>query len=212
MERDTWRWMMEIGYARVSTLVQTLDLQIDALTQAGCGRIFSDTASGAKAERKGLVEALSHLRPGDTLVVWRLDRLGRTLPQLIQTVEELKTRSISFKSLTENIDTTTSAGQLIFHLFGALAEFERNLIRERTQAGLVAARARGRVGGRRRLLDAKQVAQARTLYADNSISVEDICRTLKVSRTTLWRYLKDVPDAAVTGSAGAGVRSRPRPV
>ena len=180
---------MEIGYARVSTLVQTLDLQTDALTQARCGRIFTDTISGAKTERKGLTEALSHLRPGDTLVVWRLDRLGRTLPHLIQTVEELKASGIGFKSLTESIDTTMSAGQLIFHLFGALAEFERNLIRERTQASLVAARARGRVGGRRRLLDAKQVAQARTLYADKSNSIADICRTLKISRTTLWRYL-----------------------
>jgi DNA invertase Pin-like site-specific DNA recombinase len=123
------------------------------------------------------------------LVVWRLDRLGRTLPQLIQTVEDLKARGIGFRSLTESIDTTTSAGQLIFHFFGALAEFARNLIRERTQASLAAARARGRVGGRRRLLDAKQIAQARTLYADPGNSVEDICRTLHVSRTTLWRYL-----------------------
>jgi DNA invertase Pin-like site-specific DNA recombinase len=118
------------------------------------------------------------------------------LPHLIETVEDLKARGIGFKSLTESIDTTTSAGQLIFHLFGALAEFERNLIRERTQAGLAAARARGRVGGRRRLLDAKQIAQARTLYADSSNSIEDICRTLKVSRTTLWRYLKDRREVA----------------
>lgn len=181
---------MKIGYARVSTLVQTVDLQTDALTQAECGKIFTDIISGAKAERKGLAEALSHLRPGDTLVVWRLDRLGRTLPHLIQTIDDLKARGIGFKSLTESIDTTTSAGQLIFHIFGALAEFERNLIRERTQAGLAAARSRGRVGGRRRVLDAKQIAQARTLYADHSNSIEDICRTLKVSRTTLWRYLK----------------------
>ncbi len=127
---------MEIGYARVSTLVQTLDLQTDALARTDCGRIFTDTVSGAKADRKGLTEALSHLRPGDILVVWRLDRLGRSLPHLIQLVEDLKARGIGFKSLTENIDTTTSAGQLIFHLFGALAEFERDLIRERTQAGL----------------------------------------------------------------------------
>jgi DNA invertase Pin-like site-specific DNA recombinase len=181
---------VDIGYARVSTLVQTLDLQTDALTQAGCAPIFTDTVSGAKAERKGLASALAHLRPGDTLVVWRLDRLGRTLPHLIQTVEELKARGVGFKSLTESIDTTTSAGQLIFHIFGALAEFERNLIRERTQAGLIAARARGRVGGRRRLLDAKQIAQARTLHADPTNSIADICRTLKISRTTLWRYLR----------------------
>ena len=120
----------------------------------------------------------------------RLERLGRTLPHLLQTVEELKARGIGFKSLTESIDTTTSAGQLIFHIFGALAEFERNLIRERTQAGLIAARARGKVGGRRQLLDAKQIAHARTLYADTSNSIQDICRTLKISRTTLWRYVK----------------------
>lgn len=176
--------------------MQSLDLQTDALTQARCEQIFTDRTSGAKAERKGLAEALSHLRSGDTLVVWRLDRLGRTLPHLVETVEELKSRGIGFKSLTENIDTTTSAGQLIFHLFGALAEFERNLIRERTQAGLAAARVRGRVGGRRRILDAKQIAQARTLYADNTNSINDICRTLKVSRTTLWRALKSTASDA----------------
>jgi DNA invertase Pin-like site-specific DNA recombinase len=116
--------------------------------------------------------------------------LARTLPHLIQTVEALKARGIGFKSLTESIDTTTSAGQLIFHIFGALAEFERNLIRERTQAGLIAARARGKVGGRRRLLDTKQISQARTLYADTSNSIQGICRTLKISRTTLWRYMR----------------------
>jgi DNA invertase Pin-like site-specific DNA recombinase len=188
---------MEIGYARVSTLVQTVDLQTDALTQAGCELTFTDTSSGAKAGRTGLAEALSHVRPGDTLVVWRLDRLGRTLPHLIQTVEDLKARGVGFRSLTESIDTTTSAGQLIFHIFGALAEFERNLIRERTQAGLVAARARGHLGGRRRLLNAKQIAQARTLYADRNNSIADICRTLKISRTTLWRYLQtDAPARA----------------
>jgi DNA invertase Pin-like site-specific DNA recombinase len=171
-------------------LVQTLDLQTDALHQAGCELIFTDTIRGAETERKGLTDAFSHVRTGDTLVVWRLDRLGRTLPQLIQTVEELKAKGIGFKSLTESIDTTTSAGQLIFHIFRVLAEFERNLTRERTQAGRMAARARGRVGGRRQLLDAKQVAQARTLYADKSNSVGDICRTLNISRTALWRYLK----------------------
>jgi DNA invertase Pin-like site-specific DNA recombinase len=181
---------MEIGYARVSTLVQSLDLQTDALEKAGCRRVFLDTASGAKAERKGLAEALSHLREGDTLVVWRLDRLGRSLPHLIATVEGLKARGVGFVSLTERIDTTTSAGQLVFHVFAALAEFERNLVRERTRAGLDAARSRGKVGGRKPALDAKQVALARALYADTSNSVEDICRTLKVSRTTLWRYVR----------------------
>src|SRR5512132_1089388 len=138
---------MFIGYARVSTSDQTLDLQKDALQKAGCGRIFTDTASGAKAERQGLDEALSYVRPGDTLVVWRLDRLGRSLPHLIETITALDNRKIGFKSITEAIDTTTSGGKLVFHIFGALAEFERDIIKERTQAGLNAARARGRKGG-----------------------------------------------------------------
>jgi DNA invertase Pin-like site-specific DNA recombinase len=130
---------MLIGYARVSTQDQTLDLQTDALTRAGCEKLFTDMTSGAKAERPGLQEAMHHLRAGDTLVVWRLDRLGRTLKQLIATVTELSEHEIGFKSLQENIDTTTSGGKLIFHIFGALAEFEREIIRERTNAGLQAA-------------------------------------------------------------------------
>src|SRR5512143_243828 len=137
---------MLIGYARVSTLEQTLALQQDALTKAGCERLFTDTASGSLAARPGLTEALAFARPGDTLVVWRLDRLGRSLSHLIDTVALLQERGIGFKSLQEQIDTTTSGGKLIFHVFGALAEFERDLIRERTQAGLLAARARGRLG------------------------------------------------------------------
>src|SRR3954453_23451332 len=140
---------MLIGYARVSTTDQTLDLQRDALDTAGCVKTYTDTASGAKAERKGLLEALDYVREGDVLVVWRLDRLGRSLKDLIETISRLETRKIGFKSLTENIDTTTSGGgKLIFHIFGALAEFERNLIRERTNAGLQAARVRGIKGGR----------------------------------------------------------------
>jgi DNA invertase Pin-like site-specific DNA recombinase len=139
---------MLVGYARVSTADQTLDLQKDALEKAGCDRIFTDTASGAKAERIGLDEAINYVRKGDTLVVWRLDRLGRSLPHLIETITGLNNRGIGFKSITESIDTTTSGGKLIFHIFGALAEFERDIIRERTQAGLTAARARGRKGGR----------------------------------------------------------------
>src|SRR5512143_1072690 len=140
---------MLIGYARVSTLEQTLALQQDALTKAGCERTFTDTASGSLAARPGLTEALDFARPGDTLVVWRLDRLGRSLRHLIDTVSLLQERGIGFKSLQEQLDTTTSGGKLVFHVFGALAEFERDLIRERTQAGLLAARARGRLGGRR---------------------------------------------------------------
>ena len=143
---------MLIGYARVSTQEQTLNLQKDALAKAGCTKIFTDTASGAKTERIGLEEALNYVRKGDTLVVWRLDRLGRSLPHLITTMTDLEERGIGFKSLTENIDTTTSGGKLIFHIFGALAEFERNLIRERTTAGLLAARARGRKGGRPKVM------------------------------------------------------------
>src|ERR687895_389947 len=146
---------MLIGYARVSTHDQTLTLQQDALEKAGCTKIFTDTASGAKTERKGLDDALTYVRKGDTLVVWRLDRLGRSLPHLIATMTALEDRGIGFKSLTENIDTTTSGGKLIFHIFGALAEFERNLIRERTTAGLMAARARGRKGGRPKVLTGK---------------------------------------------------------
>src|SRR5512143_1215172 len=138
---------MLVGYARVSTLEQTLALQQDALTQAGCERIFTDTASGSLTDRPGLTEALDFARPGDTLVVWRLDRLGRSLRHLIDTVALLQERGIGLKSLQEQLDTTTSGGKLVFHVFGALAEFERDLIRERTQAGVMAARARGRLGG-----------------------------------------------------------------
>src|SRR5215208_6375418 len=181
---------MLIGYARVSTQDQTLDLQRDALKKAGCGKSFTDTASGARAERKGLEQALSQLRAGDTLVVWRLDRLGRSLPHLIETIQGVENQGIGFKSLTENIDTTTSGGKLIFHIFGALAEFERNLIRERTMAGLEAARARGRKGGKPKLSeDNRKVAAAKSLYKDRSKSISDICHALNISRGTLYRYL-----------------------
>src|ERR687896_150853 len=181
---------MLIGYARVSTHDQTLNLQQDALTKAGCTKIFTDTASGAKTERIGLDEALNYVRKGDTLVVWRLDRLGRSLPHLIATMTALEERGIGFKSLTENIDTTTSGGKLIFHIFGALAEFERNLIRERTNAGLQAARARGRKGGRPKSLTGKKTAMAQALYNDKENSIDEICKTLNISRTTLYRYIK----------------------
>lgn len=180
---------MLIGYARVSTQDQTLNLQKDALEKAGCDRIFTDTASGAKAERNGLEEAKSYAREGDTLVVWRLDRLGRSLKDLIATIAALSNRNIGFKSLTENIDTTTSGGKLVFHIFGALAEFERDIIRERTQAGLTAARARGRLGGRPKALSGKAVAHLRELYNNKNNSIDGICRTLNISRATLYRYL-----------------------
>jgi DNA invertase Pin-like site-specific DNA recombinase len=155
---------MLIGYARVSTSDQTIDLQKDALEKAGCSKIFTDTASGAKAERIGLDEALNYVRSGDTLVVWKLDRLGRSLPHLIETITGLNNREIGFKSITEAIDTTTSGGKLIFHIFGALAEFERDIIRERTQAGLNAARSRGRKGGRPKSLTPKKAQMAEALY------------------------------------------------
>src|SRR5215213_2883338 len=185
---------MDIGYARVSTGEQTLDLQLDALKTSGCGKVYRETASGAKADRSVLEEVLSYLRKGDTLVVWRLDRLGRSLKHLIEVVAALAERGIGFKSLTEQIDTTTPGGKLIFHVFGALAEFERDLIRERTHAGLAAARARGRLGGRpRKLTDPKQLELARSLYAGGQIDVATICRTLGISRATLYRAVKPSP-------------------
>src|SRR5215210_1119372 len=181
---------MLIGYARVSTDEQNLDLQRDALTQAGCEQIYTDRVSGTKAERKGLTEALSHLRSGDTLVVWRLDRLGRSLRHLIDTVTDLQEHEIGFKSLQESIDTTTSGGKLVFHIFGALAEFEREIIRERTKAGLTAARSRGKSGGRPKALTEKQMQMLNNLAADKDNSIEDICKTLGISRMTYYRYVK----------------------
>jgi DNA invertase Pin-like site-specific DNA recombinase len=183
---------MLIGYARVSTQDQTLDLQTDALKQAGCEKLFTDTISGTKSERPGLQEAMNHLRAGDTLVVWRLDRLGRTLKHLIATITDLNDKGIGFKSLQENMDSTTSGGKLIFHIFGALAEFEREVIKERTVAGLQAARARGRLGGRPRMqsLDPKKIALARKLYEDGNTPVKEICETLHLGRSTLYRYIQ----------------------
>jgi DNA invertase Pin-like site-specific DNA recombinase len=192
MTFETIRTML-IGYARVSTNEQTLDLQKDALEKIGCTKIFSDVVSGAKAERKGLEEALEYVRAGDTLVVWRLDRLGRSLKHLIETITRLNNRKIGFKSITENIDTTTSGGKLIFHIFGALAEFERDIIRERTNAGLTAARARGRLGGRPKaqtLNTPKKVVLAQSLYDNKNNTIEEICKTLHISRATLYRYIK----------------------
>src|SRR5512139_1823230 len=182
--------MMFVGYARVSTQDQTLDLQKDALEKIGCTKIFTDTASGAKVERKGLEDALNYVREGDILVVWRLDRLGRSLKHLIETITELNNKGIGFKSIQENIDTTTSGGKLVFHIFGALAEFERDIIRERTQAGLTAARARGRKGGRPKTLTGKKADMAQALYYDKSNTIDEICRTLNISRATLYRYIK----------------------
>ena len=182
---------MLVGYARVSTTDQNLDLQRDALKAAGCDRIFTDTASGAKTERPGLTQLLKECRQGDTLVVWKLDRLGRSLPHLVETVRELEAQGIGFKSLQENIDTTTSGGKLIFHIFASLAEFERDLIRERTNAGLSAARARGRKGGRPKgVMDTNKQKAARALKNDTSRSVSEICEILGVSRNTYYKYVR----------------------
>jgi DNA invertase Pin-like site-specific DNA recombinase len=177
------------GYARVSTADQKLSWQKDALRKAGCKRVFADVASGVQAARDGLTEVLEFLRERDTLVVWRLDRLGRSLKHLIEMVTELQTRHIGFRSLQEHIDTTTSGGKLVFHVFGALAEFERELGQERTRAGLAVARARGRKGGRRPVMDDKRVAMAVALLQNPDTSVAEVCQTLKVSRATLYRYL-----------------------
>lgn len=184
---------MQIGYARVSTQDQNLDLQRDALTRAGCEELFTDTVSGVKAERPALAQVLKFARSGDVLVVWKLDRLGRSLRDLIDIVNTLLAKGVGFKSLTESIDTTTSGGKLVFHVFGALAEFERDLIRERTHAGLSAARARGKVGGRPHSLSPKKIAQLQALANDPSNSIADILDTLKISRTTYYRYRKS-PD------------------
>ena len=180
---------MRVGYARVSRDEQNLDLQIDALKLAGCEKIYPDKIGGTTTERAGLDDLLSYIRPDDVLVVWRLDRLGRTLKQLILMIEELSRRNIAFMSLRESIDTTTPGGRLIFHVFGALAEFERETISERTKAGLQAAKARGRCGGRPRLMTQEKVRLARTLHNDKSITIGEICRSLGISKGTLYRNL-----------------------
>ncbi|MFM7175322.1 MAG: recombinase family protein [Caldilinea sp.] len=180
---------MLVGYARVSTGEQNLDLQADALKQAGCAKIFTDQKSGAKAERPGLQAAFAFVRTGDTLIVWRLDRLGRSLKDLVQKVEDLQQRQVGFRSLHESIDTTSSVGKFQFHFFLALAEFERDLIRDRTMAGLRAARARGRLGGRPRRMTPEQVKMASHLMQDPAIDVKEIVRTLGISRSTLYRYV-----------------------
>ena len=183
---------MKIGYVRVSKQEQHEALQIDALKEAGCEKWFLDKITGSKSERKGLDEALAYLRPGDIFVVWKLDRAGRSLTHLIELLKGLKERGIEFMSLTEQIDTTTQGGKLIFHMMGALAEFERDLIRERTNAGLAAARARGRRGGRPRKLKTNgKVALAQRMFADKSHSIPEMCATLGISRATFYRYVKE---------------------
>lgn len=185
---------MLIGYARVSTDDQNLDLQNDALSAAGCERIYRDKASGAKAERPGLRSAFEEIRAGDTLVVWRLDRLGRSLKDLIARAEELERRGAGLKSLHESIDTNSSGGRLVFHMFGALAEFEKNLVRERTQAGLEAARSRGRQGGRRKILNAEQRRHVVELYRSRQHTVKEICQLMGISKPTLYAYVEEFSD------------------
>lgn len=180
---------MLIGYARVSTTDQNLDLQRDALKKAGCEKTFEDKASGGKVDRPGLQDVINFAREGDTVVVWRLDRLGRSLKHLIEIVTGLKEKGIGFRSLQEAIDTTTSGGNLVFQFFGALAEFERNLIRERTRAGLEAARARGRNGGRPKKLNKTQIELIYRLYDEKKHTIKEICQTLGVSKPTFYNYL-----------------------
>lgn len=187
--------MAFIGYARVSTAEQNLALQTDALHKAGCTRIFEDTVSGAKAERAGLSAALAYVREGDTLVVWRLDRLGRSLPHLLEVISALETRSVGFQSITENIDTTTAGGRLVFHLFGALSQFERDLIRDRTKAGLAAAAARGRKGGRKPVMNAEKLKRAR-IHLSNGLNVREAAARLKVGKTALYVALKEAEKTA----------------
>ena len=183
-----------VGYARVSTDDQNLTLQIDSLVGLGVDRklIFTDTISGAKSARPGLDQCLDQLQNGDTLLVWRLDRLGRSMSHLVELIEELRDRDVGFRSVNDGaIDTTSASGELIFHIFSALAQFERRLIQERTRAGLAAARARGRIGGRPRVdVDQAKVLAAQKLQADRSLSIDQICETLRISRSTYYRYLR----------------------
>ncbi|MCJ2066515.1 recombinase family protein [Methylobacterium sp. J-088] len=180
---------MLIGYARVSTQDQNPELQVDALERAGCDRLYVEKASGAQRDRPELKAALASVSAGDTIVVWKLDRVARSLSQLIATFDDLELRGIGLRSLTEAIDTTTSGGKLVFHIFGALAEFERSIIRERTMAGLLAARARGRLGGRPKLLSASDLDVARVLLRDGTLTVSAVAERLGVTASTLYRYL-----------------------
>lgn len=178
-----------VGYARVSTIDQDPTLQLDALAAAGCAKVFEDRASGARADRAGLRSALEYVRDGDVLIVWKLDRLGRSLPHLIETVTSLATRGVGFRSITEAIDTTTPGGRLVFHLFGALGEFERDLIQERTRAGLAAAVARGRKGGRKPVVTSEKLKRARTFIA-KGLTVREAATRLRVGKTALYDALR----------------------
>jgi DNA invertase Pin-like site-specific DNA recombinase len=182
-----------VGYARVSTQEQELQLQLDALEKAGCekNKIFLDKISGAKTERPGLDRCLVELESGDTLLVWRLDRLGRSMPHLVSLIESLRVRGVGFRSICDGvIDTTTASGELIFNIFSSLAQFERRLIQERTRAGLDAARSRGRKGGRKKMENtAPKVLMAKNMHKNHGMSIDDICKTLKISRASFYRYI-----------------------
>ena len=182
-----------IGYARVSTDDQNIDLQLDALVKSGCQKdnIYFDKVSGAKSDRPGLKKCMDSLQKGDTLIVWRLDRLGRSMSHLVSTIEDLKERGIGFRSICDGaIDTTTASGELVFNMFSSLAQFERRLIQERTKAGLSAARARGKIGGRKKIKAGDpKVIMAKTMHQDKGLSIDDICLSLKISRATFYRYL-----------------------
>lgn len=180
---------MLIGYERVSTADQSLDPQTDRLKQAGCEKFFNDISSGAKADRPGLDEAIDYAREGDVIVVVKLDRLGRTLKHLIATIEDLHERGIGFMSLDDGIDTTTSTGKLMFHIIGAIAEFERDLIRERTNAGLSAARARGRKGGRPIKGTSDKIRQVKAMSQDGTVTIKEACKVVGISRDTFYRHL-----------------------
>lgn len=193
--------MSLIGYARVSTRDQTVAAQREALQKVECDRIFEETASGASRDRPELKAALDYMRKGDTLVVWKLDRLARSLKQLIETVEGLESRGIGFRSLTEAIDTTTAGGRLVFQIFGALAEFERQVIRERTRAGLDAARTRGRKPGRKPALTSKDIQAAKAMLADPDINVDEIARRLGVSPATLYRHMPAARSSVMESAA-----------
>ena len=181
--------LTHIGYARVSTTDQDTALQLDALTAAGCGKVFEDHASGAQANRAGLRDALAFVRDGDVLVTWKLDRLGRSLPHLIEIVAALEKRGVGFRSIIEAIDTTTPGGRLVFHLFGALGQFERDLIQERTRAGLAAAAARGRKGGRKPVVNAEKLDRARAIMA-KGLTVREAAARLRVGKTALYEALR----------------------
>ena len=181
---------MKVGYARVSTTDQNLDLQIDALKQQGCHKIFEEKITASTLDRPKLTEALNYVREGDIIVVWKLDRLGRSLKDLIEIVNDLENRNIGLQTCHENIDTTTAVGRLIFHIFGALAEFERNILKERTMAGLESARARGRMGGRPHKLKDEKIVQLKALYA-SKLPIREILKTFKISKRTLYCYLSD---------------------